>query len=274
MIRVEELTYRYPTGFEALRGINLEISRGEKAAIIGQNGAGKTSLVKHFNGLLKPTSGNVIVNGVSTREKTTAQLSRWVGYVFQNPDDQLFKNSIREELAFGPQQLSTDRGKINEIVDKIAHLVGLEPVLDKNPYDLSLSDRKFVSIASVLTMNQDVVILDEPTAGQSDDKIALLESIIAYLEETGKTIIAIAHDMEFVAGNFERVIVLKEGSILMDGSPDVVFAQPKKLGTSHLRPPYISRLCLEFDLPVCFTVPEFVEVFADSCRKKANDKSI
>ncbi|MGB4313242.1 MAG: ABC transporter ATP-binding protein, partial [Natronincolaceae bacterium] len=175
MINVTELVYRYPTGFDALRGINLQIDHGEKVAIIGQNGAGKSSLVKHFNGLLKPTSGDVTINGVNTKEKTTAQLSRWVGYVFQNPDDQLFKNSIREELLFGPRQLSTDQVKIDEIVLEIAHLTGLESSLDKNPYDLSLSDRKFVSIASVLTMDQDVVILDEPTAGQSDDKIALLE---------------------------------------------------------------------------------------------------
>jgi len=105
MINVTELVYRYPTGFDALRGINLQIDHGEKVAIIGQNGAGKSSLVKHFNGLLKPTSGDVTINGVNTKEKTTAQLSRWVGYVFQNPDDQLFKNSIREELLFGPRQL-------------------------------------------------------------------------------------------------------------------------------------------------------------------------
>ncbi|HQA50596.1 MAG TPA: ATP-binding cassette domain-containing protein [Syntrophomonadaceae bacterium] len=269
MINVTELVYRYPTGFDALRGINLQIDHGEKVAIIGQNGAGKSSLVKHFNGLLKPTSGDVTINGVNTKEKTTAQLSRWVGYVFQNPDDQLFKNSIREELLFGPRQLSTDQVKIDEIVLEIAHLTGLESSLDKNPYDLSLSDRKFVSIASVLTMDQDVVILDEPTAGQSDDKIALLESIVNYLQEKGKTIIVIAHDMEFVAKNFTRVIVLSGGKILMDDSADRVFAQPEKLRQSQLRPPHITRLCLEFGLPVCFNVPEFVEAFVNSCCKRS-----
>lgn len=263
-IVVSNLVYRYPNGYEALKGVNLRIEAGEQVAIIGQNGAGKTSLVKHFNGLLKPSEGQVTVNGVDTREKTTAQLARLVGYVFQNPDDQLFNSTIREELRFGPRQLGMPAEEIDKAVERVAQLTGLQDVLDKNPYDVSESARKMIAIGSVLTMDPDIIVMDEPTAGQSYDQILVLESILAYARRRGKTVITIIHDMEFVARNFDRVIVMHEGQVLMDGTPREVFARPDVLAASRLRPPFLSRLSAELGLPLCFTVQELLDALAAS----------
>ena len=166
MIEFKDVSFSYPNGFSAVEHVSFEIGQGEKIAIVGQNGAGKTTTVKMMNGLLKPTSGTVIVDDMDTKEYTTAQLSRVTGYVFQNPDEQIFHNTVRAEIEFGPGVLGFDEAKIKEKTEWAADICGLTEHMEENPYNLPLSIRKFVTIASVLAMDEKILVLDEPTAGQ------------------------------------------------------------------------------------------------------------
>jgi len=264
VIKTHNLSYSYSEEENVLKNLNIEITQGERVAIIGQNGAGKTTLVKHFNGLLKPKTGNVLVKGTDTREKTTAQLARWIGFVFQNPDDQIFKSSVEAEISFGPEQIGMDEEKTQKMVEKAAQMTGLSDQLKTNPYDLSISERKFVSIASVLAMDPEIIVLDEPTAGQSDDKIELIENIIQTLHQENKTQIIITHDMKMVSRNFDRIIVLRKGEVLLEGKTDYVFSKPELLEKSYLKPPPLIELSTKLGLPFCFSSEDFLKEFIKS----------
>jgi energy-coupling factor transport system ATP-binding protein len=245
IIRVEDLWYVYPEGVTALRGINLSIYEGEFVAIIGQNGSGKTTLVKHFNGLLKPTKGNVIVYGVNTKNASISELAKKVGYVFQNPDHQLCNETVGKELAFGPINLGLSDKEIEERVKSVAERLGLKEVLDENPFSLSKGERQRVAVGSILTMNPDVLIIDEPTTGQDYKMSKEMMDIFKELNREGKTIIVITHDMNLVAEYAEWVIVLREGEILCEGTLKTVFTQTELLERTYLRPPQITRLALK-----------------------------
>ena len=201
-IEVEDLYFSYPSGVEALRGVRLEIESGQKVAIIGQNGSGKTTLVKHLNGLLRPTRGAVRIGDWVTTGRSVAQLAARVGYVFQNPDDQLFKGAVHDEIRFGPANLGWPAKQIESQVQAAANLLGLAGRLEINPYDLSPTWRKRVAMAAVLAMNTPIVVLDEPTTGQDYHSVQELAEILSTLHGQGKTIIAISHDIDFVAEHF------------------------------------------------------------------------
>lgn len=248
MIKFENVEFRYPNGFLAVENLNFDIEKGENAAIVGQNGAGKTTTVKMMNGLLKPTGGIVLTDGMDTRNYTTAQLSRKVGYVFQNPDDQIFHNTVGDEIRFGPKVLGHPSEKVEELTRFAAELVHLDKHLEENPYNFPLSVRKFVTIASVLAMDTEVVILDEPTAGQDLYGIRLLEEMLAVLQKRGKTIITITHDMEFVAKNFDSVYVMANKHLLQKGSAEEVFDNDAILKESMLKRPFISDLARQLNL--------------------------
>ena len=207
-IKIRDVSFMYPNGVLAVENINLDIEKGENIAIIGQNGAGKTTTVKLLNGLLKPTKGAVMVGDMDTREYTTAQMSRVVGYVFQNPDDQIFHPTVISEVEFGPRILKFDEKKKDELVNYALEITGLKEYREENPYDLPHSIRKFVTIASIIAMDSQVMIFDEPTAGQDLVGIQRLSDILKEMLQKGKTLITITHDMEFVAENFDRVIVM------------------------------------------------------------------
>lgn len=162
-LELKGMKHVYPTGDEALKGIDLVIEGNEPVAIIGQNGAGKTTLVKHFNGILRPTSGQVLVNGEDINSRSTAQWSKTVGYVFQNPDDQLFLDSVRKELEFGPRQIGMDEDRIKELLDWTARLCGLEDKLEEHPFDLTATEKKFCTVASIIMMDPQALVFDEPT---------------------------------------------------------------------------------------------------------------
>lgn len=242
MFRIEHLDFSYLANVPILKDLNLHLD-GRPTAIIGQNGAGKTTLVKLLKGLLKPVSGNIYFRGEDMAGKTVAMLAGNVGYVFQNPDDQIFKYNVLDEVMFGPLNIGMDPERAKSEAKKALELTGLSGKEGENPYDLEMYERKMTAIASVLAMDTDVLILDEPTIAQDWRGRRIIGSIIRSLTERGKLVIAILHDMDFVAENFERVIVMAHGTVLADGRAEEVFEQEEALKKACLQKPYVMQLC-------------------------------
>lgn len=241
-IEINNLRFTYPTGLEAIKGINLTIASGEQVAIVGQNGAGKTTLVRHFNGLLRPSSGNVSIGDWETSKHSTAKLASRVGYVFQNPDEQLFSRDVLTEVAFGPRNLGYAKEKVDELVKRALSLTELNDKTETNPYDLSPTWRKMVALASIIAMDTPVVIFDEPTTGQDAVNVGRIAHVIAELKREGKTVITITHDIDFCAENFDRVIALSKGQVLLDGAARDVLGQEETLAQTYVDPPQLTRL--------------------------------
>jgi energy-coupling factor transport system ATP-binding protein len=239
-LTVESLVHVYREGgVRAVDGVDLRIGAGQRVAIIGQNGSGKSTLVKHLNGLLRPTSGRVLLDGVDAAMSTVAQLARSVGLVFQDPDRQIFAGSVRAEVEYGPRNLGIRGEELRSAVDWALAAVGLESDAKTNPYDLGASRRKLLALASVLAMRTPVLILDEPTTGQDERGVQRVRSVIEEAHAQGRTVIAISHDMRFVAEGFERVVVMRDGHVTLDGPPEEVFASEawELLAATFLEPP-------------------------------------
>ena len=239
-LRTDALTHRYVDGdISALEGVDLEITAGERVAIIGQNGSGKTTLVRHLNGLLRPTEGRVTIDGTDAARLTVAQLASRVGLVFQDPDRQMFAGSVRSEVEFGPRNLGRSGTALDDAVNVALEASGLGGENGTNPYDLGQSRRKLLALASVLAMHTPVLVLDEPTTGQDARGVARVRSVVDSVSAQGRTVIAISHDMHFVAETFERVVVMRAGRIILDGLPSHVFAADswEALGSTFLEPP-------------------------------------
>lgn len=247
-IKIKDLYHTYPGDVKALNGISLTVESGEQVAIVGQNGAGKTTLVKHLNGLLQPTSGSVMIGDWDTTKHPVAKLAFRVGYVFQNPDEQLFTKSVHQEVSFGPKNLGYDDEKVETLVDEALALTELKDQKETNPYDLSPTWRKMVALASIIAMDTPIIILDEPTTGQDAVNIARMANAVTALHEHGKTVIAITHDIDFCAENFERVIALLQGKVLLDGPANEVLGQEEILAQSYVDPPQLTRLGLRLGL--------------------------
>jgi energy-coupling factor transport system ATP-binding protein len=241
-IEISDLHFTYPTGVDALRGISLTIETGEQVAIVGQNGAGKTTLVKHFNGLLQPTTGRVLIGDWDTKGHSVAKLARRVGYVFQNPDEQLFSKNVGIEVAFGPRNLGFNIEQVQTLVQDAMAMTELSDKTEMNPYDLSATWRKMVALASIIAMDTDIVIFDEPTTGQDAVNVARIANVIRILRERGKTVITITHDIDFCAENFDRVVALSQGKVLLDGKANQVLGQDEILATTYVDPPQLTRL--------------------------------
>ncbi len=248
-IEVNRLSFQYPSGVQALREVSLSIHPGEKVAIVGQNGAGKTTLVKHFNGLLKPSSGTVLVGDWDTRDHSVAKLSRRVGYVFQNPDDQLFSRSVEVEISVGPKNLGYEQDRIDRLVTDAINLTQLELHRDANPYDLSPTWRKMVALASVIAMDTPVVIFDEPTTGQDAINIERIANIVNILSGRGKSLVTITHDIDFAADHYDRLVVMGQGVILLDGPLLEMIAEEEVLASTYVDPPQLTRLGKRLGLP-------------------------
>ncbi len=241
-IEIKDLHFTYPTGLEALRGITLRIDAGEQVAVVGQNGAGKTTLVKHFNGLLQPTSGQVLIGDWDTKGHPVAKLASRVGYVFQNPDEQLFSKTVGAEVAFGPKNLGLGSEQVEARVRDALALTELSDKIETNPYDLSPTWRKMVALASIISMDTQIVVFDEPTTGQDALSVARIAHVIAELRSRGRTVITITHDIDFCAENFERVIAMSQGKILLDGRTNDVLGQEEVLARTYVDPPQLTRL--------------------------------
>ena len=244
--QVKDLRFSYVKGREVLHGLNLALDH-RPTAIIGQNGAGKTTLVRVLKGLLKPDSGEIRYQGENLETKTVAELASRVGYVFQNPDDQIFKYKVLEEVMFGPLNIGMSPQEAEASAHEALRMVGLDEKAGENPYDLELSDRKMVAIASVLAMNTDVIILDEPTIAQSWNGRETIREIMQAKAAEGKLVIAILHDMDFVANSFARVIAMAHGEILADGAPAEVFRNHPVFEKAALAAPPLYELLEELE---------------------------
>nr|WP_314458826.1 energy-coupling factor transporter ATPase [uncultured Clostridium sp.] len=239
---IKDLGFYYVPGAPVIENLTLTLD-GRPTAVIGQNGAGKTTLVKLLKGLLKPKSGTVLLEGEDISGRTVAQLAKKVGYVFQNPDDQIFKNQVLEEVMVGPLNIGMTRKEGEQRAREALEMVGLLHAAEENPYDLDLSERKMVAIASVAAMDPKVLILDEPTIAQDARGREVLGKLIQTMTGKGKFVLAILHDMDFVARYFERVIVMAGGKVISDGPGDEVFYQKDTLLKARLEPPHITGLC-------------------------------
>jgi energy-coupling factor transport system ATP-binding protein len=239
-LRAEGLVHVYrESGVRALDGVDLHVAPGERVALIGQNGSGKTTLVRHLNGLLRPTEGRVTVDGTDAARLTVAQLAARVGLVFQDPDRQVFAGSVRDEVEFGPRNLGRSGAELRAAVDEALTATGLTGEERTNPYDLGQSRRKLLALASVLAMRTPVLVLDEPTTGQDLRGVERVRRVIDAASAEGRTVIAISHDMAFVAEAFARVVVMRDGRIILDGPPETVFAADAwdALRSTFLEPP-------------------------------------
>lgn len=259
-IELKNASFKYPNGFLANDGLNLTITQGERVAIVGQNGAGKTTAVKMMNGLHKPFEGDVIVNGKNTRDYTTAQIAKHVGYVFQNPDDQIFNQTVYAEIAYMPKYYKLSEKEIDKRVREAAELLEIERFLKMNPFEIPYVIRKFVTIAAILATQPEYVILDEPTAGQDLKGIRVLAKVMDELEKRGVGVITITHDMEFVVNHFSRVVAMANKKIILDGDVRECFARDDILAASKIKRPQIGEIAKRIGLGKdILNAAEFVE---------------
>jgi len=262
LIEVEGLAHRYPNGVVALEGVDLSIRQGEFLAVLGQNGSGKTTLVKHFNGLLMPTEGSVRVVGEETVEQGIRRLGEQVGYVFQNPDHQIFSDTIFDEVAFGPKIRGMGEDEIEERVSEALAAVGLEGRGDEDPFGLTKGERQRVAVASVLAVRPEVLILDEPTTGLDYAEQQRMMDLVRQLNEAGSTIVIVTHTMWIVAEYAHRVLVVRDGKVVLSGTVREVFAQEDELRDASLRPPHIVSFSNSLGFPT-LSVEEMLQVIEE-----------
>ncbi len=249
-IEVRDLSHTYSVGtpfqHDAIRHLNFTIEKGEFLGIIGHTGSGKSTLIQHLNGLLKPTSGDVLLEGESIwKDKQTTRSARFrVGLVFQYPEYQLFEETVYKDISFGPKNMGLDAEEIRRRVLRAASFAGVDPnVLDKSPFDLSGGQKRRVAIAGVIAMEPEIVIFDEPTAGLDPAGCAsLLENIRSYREATGATVVMISHSMDDVAALADRLLVLNDGAMEMLGTPSQIFAKAERLREIGLSVPQVTSL--------------------------------
>jgi energy-coupling factor transport system ATP-binding protein len=238
-LTVEGLVHDYPGGVRALNGVTLRVGAGESVALVGQNGSGKTTLVRHLNGLLRPTAGRVLVGGVDAAGRRVAELAAQVGLVFQDPDRQIFSGTVRAEVEFGARNVGRRGARLDTAVRESLAAVGLSGEEATNPYDLGGSRRKLLAVASVLAMGTPVLVLDEPTTGQDRNGVARIRDVVGQAHAAGRTVIAVSHDLRFVAETFDRVVVLRAGRIVLDDTPGRAFGAEEwdTLRSTGLEPP-------------------------------------
>lgn len=237
VIEVRGLHHTYPAGVEALAGVDLAIGAGEYVAIVGRNGAGKTTLAKHFNGIFKPTAGEVLVHGRSTLAQPSWELARQVGYVFQNPDHQIFNSTVAEEVGYGLKLAGLPATEIDSRITEVLGFTGLLGVRDEHPFSLGKGERQRVAVASILALQPGILVVDEPTTGQDWAGVGQMMALIDRLNAAGTTIVMVTHDMDVVARHARRVIVMDAGLVLADGPTAEVLAQQEVLARAAVAAP-------------------------------------
>lgn len=264
IVVVDNVSYVYNRGAVlALDGVSLTVPAGQVVGVVGQNGSGKTTLTKLLNGLLKPTTGSIVVNGMNTADNPVQKMAAHVGYVFQNPNHQLFATTVEDELKFGPRNLGVPEEELAERVAEAVEFFKLQDVLQLHPYRISFPLRKLVGIASIFTMRPRVFILDEPTTGQDHRTTGVINKLIRRLGERGDTVLCVAHDMPLLADVAERLVVMWNARLIADGTPREVFADKAIMNQTHLTPPQITQLSLRIPSragrPAALSVEELVD---------------
>ena len=270
IIRVENLTHTYGEGTpfcrSAVQELSLSIYRGEFLGIIGHTGSGKSTLIQHLNGLLKPTAGHIYLGGTDIWEdpKKIRDVRFRVGLVFQYPEYQLFEETVYRDIAFGPTNMGLSKDEIDRRVRDAARFAGVsDKLLEKSPFALSGGQKRRVAIAGVIAMEPEVLVLDEPSAGlDPQGREELLSNIRAYHRARGTTVVLVSHSMEEIAKNVDRIIVLSDSRVLMSGTPREVFARGEELVTAGLDVPQVTRIAMALRArglaidPAVYTVDE------------------
>jgi len=242
LIGVQDVWYTYDNRFMALSGVSLGIEAKETIALIGQNGGGKTTLAKQFNGLLKPTKGRVLVKGIDTRKVPANKLALTVGYVFQNPSHQIFSSKVWDEVSFGPKNAGLKPDEVDERTRWAISAVGLSGFEQTHPYDLDYGKMKLLTIASIMSLKPEVYCLDEPTTGQDHQGRRRVAELIRELNDAGSAVIVITHDMRFVAEVAKRIVLVAGGRIVADGQTREIFEKTDILARAQIRSPQITQL--------------------------------
>ena len=245
-IKAKGLEYSYADGTNALSGVNFEANSGERVAVLGPNGSGKTTLFYHFNGLIKPTRGEIKVFGEDISDANIDRIRRKVGLVFQNPDSQLFSPTVFQDIAFGPKNIGLDSTAVRERVSNLLRRFDIEELSQKNPAKLSGGQKKRVAIAGVIAMEPDVLVLDEPTSGLDACGITDTMEILDELHNEGKTIIISTHDTDLAASWANRVYILNQGRVFRSGDPVHIFGDEKLIAEAGLKHPVIVQTFREF----------------------------
>ena len=243
-LSIKNLSYTYPDGTHALKNVNMEILKGQKVAIMGPNGAGKSTLFSHFNGLTEPKSGYLEIDGKKMEydKKTLLEIRQKVGIVFQDPNDQLFAPTVKEDVAFGPMNLGLDYEEVEKRVNEALELVGMKKFKDKTPHHLSGGQQKRVAIAGIIAMRPEIMILDEPTAGLDPQGVDQVLTILNNLNKDGMSIVISSHDIEMVNGFAEKIFVLYEGELLARGDKHEIFSNKELLKKAHLKAPITTEI--------------------------------
>jgi cobalt/nickel transport system ATP-binding protein len=234
-LTVRDLAFAYPDGHQALFGIDLEIAPNERVAVLGPNGAGKTTLVLHLNGVLSPQEGDVIVGGLPVSKRNLKEIRRRVGIVFQDPDDQLFMPTVREDVAFGPANLGLRGAELDDRVGRALAAVRMEAYADRPPHHLSFGQRRRVAIATVLAMHPDVLVLDEPTSNLDPASRRELSDILGTLE---LTIVMVTHDLPYALQMCERSVLMDGGVIVADSSTRDILSNEQLMSAHRLELPF------------------------------------
>ena len=237
-------SYVYPDGTRALNNVNMDIEKGRKIAIMGPNGAGKSTLFSHFNGLTEPTSGYLELEGKKMQydKKSLLEIRQKEGIVFQDPNDQLFAPTVKEDVAFGPMNLGLSYEEVEKRVEEALKMVAMEEYKDKTPHHLSGGQQKRVAIAGIIAMRPDIMILDEPTAGLDPEGVDKVLNILNNLNEEGMTIVISSHDIEMVNSFAEKIFVLNEGEIIDSGDTHQIFSNKELLKKAHLKAPVTTEI--------------------------------
>lgn len=258
-ILVNHLTYHYPDGTIALKGINLNIYSGEIVGIMGKNGAGKSTLIKTFNGLLKPTTGTVYIENDEVNNVLMSKLTRKVGIVFQNPDLQLFANTVEDEIKFSLKNLNFSKTELENQIYLTLEKFKLKKFQNRTPFTLSGGEKKRLAIASIMCRNPEIIVFDEPTIGQDAEGVEFIKNLIKEKHAEGKTIIIVTHDIEFAIDNIPRTILMADGLIVADGPTNKILSQDQILNIGSLISPQLIQLS-KFLIDLKIKVPEDVYI--------------
>lgn len=275
LIETRNLTYTYPGNVTGLDGVNFIAPRNARIAVIGANGAGKSTLFKHFNGIFKPTSGSVLVRGEPITRDNIREVRRFVGVVFQNPDDQIFSPTVEQDVAFGPINLGLDEETIHHRVEEALRVVGIEHLKDRVPHHLSGGEKKRVAIAGIIAMEPQVLVLDEPTAGLDPQGVRDLVGFINSLSRNyGMTVIFSTHDVSLVPEVADIIYVMHRGRVVAEGDCDEIFTRPDLLSSVRLDVPVLPKLISSLrdqgvDITMAYTFTEAEKQFLAAYRRNA-----